>query len=153
MKFEDLYHTGLVVDDIEAAMRFFTDIAGYEWCGIGSGEQIIEIDGEKRSITMTVTYSKSEPRIELIQSVPGTLWTPTTCGVHHLGYWSEDVDRDIQALLARGLSLEAKSVLLDGTAMWAYCRNKAGGPRIELVGEIIKPMLMEMFKAGVPTAG
>ena len=40
---------------------------------------------------MKMAYSKSEPRLEIIQSIPGTVWEPADSGVHHIGYWSDDV--------------------------------------------------------------
>jgi hypothetical protein len=57
-------------------------------------------------------------------------------GIHHLGYWSDDVTADAAHLTARGYAAEATGVRPDGTAVWAYHRN-ASGPRIELVSRAI----------------
>ena len=73
------------------------------------------------------------PRVEVIQSIPGTLWTPAVgSGIHHLGYWSDDVATDAALLAARGYAAEATGVRPEGSPVWAYHRS-ASGPRIELV--------------------
>ena len=69
--------------------------------------------------------------------MPGTLWVPAPAsGIHHLGYWSDDVAADAARLTARGYAAEATGVRPDGTAVWAYHRS-ASGPRIELVSRAI----------------
>ena len=144
MKAENLYHTGLIVDDVDAAKRWYAETAGYRWTATSRGDQIIQLaDGEHR-IQMTVAYSVSEPRLELVQAVPGTIWSPTGAGVHHLGYWSDDVDADLAALIAQGAVFEAKCAGPDGKALWAYCRHPVNG-RIELVGTVMKPKLEQYF--------
>jgi hypothetical protein len=40
---------------------------------------------------MKRAHSGSDPRLELLQTVPNTVWTPADSGVHHIGYWSDDV--------------------------------------------------------------
>src|SRR5437016_13900901 len=140
MQPDDLYHTGLVVDDIEATMRLFTDVAGYEWCDQFAGEQVVQLPGGERTLTMRGVYSLSEPRLELVGTIPDTLWEPSNAGVHHLGYWSDDVDADVATLLAHGAQLEANSFNLDGTSLWAYCRA-ASGQRIEFVHRSLEPLI------------
>ena len=71
--------------------------------------------------------------MELIRSVAGTPWVAAAgSGIHHAGYWSDDVAADDRLLVARGYAEEAKGVGPDGTAMWSYHRS-VGSPRIELV--------------------
>jgi len=147
MKPEELYHTGLVVDDIEATMRLFTDVAGYEWCDQFAGEQVVQLPGGERTLTMRGVYSLSEPRLELVGTIPDTLWQPTNAGVHHLGYWSDEVDRDVATLVANGVQLEARSLLPDGSSLWAYCRA-ASGPRIEFVSRVLEPVMSEWWATG-----
>lgn len=46
--------------------------------------------------------------VEIIQSVPGTLWKPVAgSGIHHLGYWSDDVAADSAELAADGVDVAA----------------------------------------------
>ena len=74
---------------------------------------------------MKMVYSGAEPRLELLQTVPGTVWTPADSGVHHLGYWSDDVESDLATLESNGMTLEVKSYNPDGsgTLLWAYAKG------------------------------
>lgn len=141
------YHTGLVVADLEAAMKWFSDTAGYRWCEPFEGEQLVQLPDREVTLTLSGTYSVGDGGLELVAAVPDTLWQPANAGVHHLGYWSDDVDKDVQALLDTGAELEAKSVMPDGAAAWAYCR--AGfGPRIEFVTSLLRPVMEDYFAKG-----
>jgi hypothetical protein len=148
MKATDLYHTGIVVEDLDQALDWMSGSAGYRWGPVVGGDiPIITPDGQM-TVTMRIAYSASEPRLELVQAIPGTIWVPTGAGVHHLGYWSDDVDADLEALCQRGCALEAKAPSADGSSMWAYC-NSPAGPRIELVARSMEPVIRTLFQ---PTA-
>jgi hypothetical protein len=147
VKPEDLYHVGIVVDDLDAALQRFTDSAGYEWCDEYAGDQVVETPSGEQTIPMRFAYSMSEPRLEVLQSVPGTLWTPSDSGIHHLGYWSDDVAGELDRLVAAGHEMEVKVPLPDGSALWAYCRA-GDGPRIELVSTVIRPVMEQWFATG-----
>lgn len=147
MKPEDLYHLGIVVDDLDASLRWFTDVAEYKWCEEYAGDQVVETPEGEVTIPLRFAYSMNEPRLEVIQAVPGTLWTPSDSGIHHLGYWSDDVDAVVDKLVATGLEVEAKAPLPDGSALWAYCRA-AAGPRVEVVSSLIKPIMTQWFTTG-----
>ncbi len=147
LKPENLYHTGIIVDDIEAAKAWYTKVAGYKWCDTAKGEQLIKLADGPRNVTMMISYSMNEPRIELIQTVAGTIWVPSGVGVHHLGYWSSDVEADMATLLKNGSEFEASSDGPDGKPFWAYCRHQRWG-RIELVSEAMQPLVAQWFATG-----
>lgn len=147
MKPENLYHTGLVFDDFEASRAWFGAVAGYRWCDDMSVEQVVWTPDGDRTVPIRFTYSMNEPRLEIIEAVPGTVWMPSTSGVHHLGYWSDDVDGDIGTLVGNGLEVEVKAPMGDGSTMWAYCRGGAG-PRVELVSRSLEPMMADWFATG-----
>jgi lactoylglutathione lyase len=151
MKAEDLYHTGIVVEDFDATMALLAETAGYRWCEEYRGDQVIQTPEGQATIEMRIVYSVTEPRLEILQAVPGTVWTPSSSGVHHLGYWSDDVSADGAALAARGLRLEVTAPAPDGSALWAYYKG-ASGPRIELVSRMLEPMLREWFTGAMPEA-
>ncbi len=142
----DLYHTGLVVEDLDEARSRLTELAGYRWGPTAGGDTpVITADGE-RVLPMRIVYSADEPRIELVQAMPGTIWMPTGAGVHHLGYWSDDVDADMASLVDRGLTVEARAPSPEGSTLWAYCNGGGDtGPRIELVSRAIQPVLQGLF--------
>ena len=68
-------------------------------------------------------------------------------GIHHLGYWSDDVVADAALLVARGYATEATGVRPDGTPVWAYHRS-ARGPRIELVSRDLAAGLEQYWESG-----
>ena len=142
MKAENLYHTGIVVDDLEATMKWLSEVAGYTWTDIVTVEQQgVTPDGEI-TIPMKMAYSGSDPRLELLQTVPNTVWTPADSGVHHIGYWSDDVESDLATLESTGMTVEVKSYNPDGscTLLWAYAKGPTG-PRIELVSRDMEPFI------------
>jgi len=147
MKPADLYHSGIVVDDVEATMRWLTETAGYRWCDPYAGDQLIETPAGERTLPFHIAYTMDEPRLELLATVPGTCWVPSTSGIHHLGYWSDDVDRDVETLVATGLDVEAKAPLPDGSTLWAYCKAD-GGTRVEVVSSLIRPIMTQWFATG-----
>jgi hypothetical protein len=142
VKAENLYHTGIVVDDLEATMKWLSEVAGYTWTDVVTVEQQgVTPDGEI-TIPMKMAYSGSDPRLELLQTVPNTVWTPADSGVHHIGYWSDDVESDLATLESTGMTVEVKSYNPDGscTLLWAYAKGPTG-PRIELVSRDMEPFI------------
>jgi hypothetical protein len=139
MRGEDLFHTGIVVDDLDAALRDLTELLGYEWCDQIAVPTPVTLPTEDVVIELRFAYSRTVPRLELIQSVPGSLWVPAAgSGIHHLGYWSDDVAADSAALARRGFATEATGTRPDGEPYWSYHRGQTG-PRIELVGRSVQP--------------
>jgi Glyoxalase/Bleomycin resistance protein/Dioxygenase superfamily len=143
IRHEDLYHTGIVVDDIESAKDEYADLLGITWLE-GEGEtDMLLADGPCR-ITMRVAYSDNGPhRLELIQSVPGTLWTVPFGGhVHHVGYWSDDLAGATAFLSSRGLprvaNLGTTSDTEFTTGVYHQARN---GIYIEVIDRAMYPYM------------
>jgi len=152
VKAESLYHTGVVVDDLEKTMNWLADVAGYTWTEVVSVDQdAVTPDGEV-TIPMKMAYSRADPRLELLQTVPGTVWTPADSGVHHIGYWSDDVESDLATLESAGMTVEVKSYNPDGsgTVLWAYAKGPAG-PRIELVSRSMEPFIAYWWESARPS--
>ena len=142
MKPENLFHTGIVVDDLDETMDWFTKVADYRWTDVVEAEQIGQTPQGEVTIPMRMVFSGSAPRIEILQTVPGTVWVPADSGVHHLGYWSDDLEADLATLEANGLACEVKSYNPDGSGklLWAYTKGPTG-PRIELVSRAMEPFI------------
>ena len=147
MKPEDLYHTGIVVEDFDAALPWFTDVVGYRWCDELAVDQDVWTPEGERTVPIRFAYSMSEPRLEVLQAVPGTVWVPSSSGAHHLGFWSDDVDGDIEMLVGNGLHVEVRAPMPDGSSLWAYCHGPFG-PRVELVSRSLEPMMADWFATG-----
>ena len=134
----DQFHVGVVVDDLDAALNELGDLFGYQWCPPLAVQTPVVVPSGDFLLDLRFTYSVTVPRVEVIQSVAGTLWMSAAgSGVHHVGYWSDDVEADARRLVSHGYAEEAKGVRPDGAAMWAYHRRE-GAPRIELVSREIQ---------------
>ena len=147
MRGADQFHIGVIVDDLDAAIEQLTELFGYEWCPpLAVQTPVVLTDGEIM-LDLRFTYSATTPRVELVQAIPGTLWVPAIgSGIHHVGYWSDDLPADSALLEAHGYLTEAKGVRPDGSAAWAYHRSPSG-PRIELVSRQLQPGLEQYWGA------
>ncbi len=140
-----LYHSGIVTDDFDAAREALTASLGLEW-GLSATdhERPVAIDGEIRQLRFTMAYSARGPhRIELIQSIPGTLWEPAgERGVHHLGWWCDDVTAGSAALIAQGAPLIAKIGVDDPDAPADFVMHQApNGLYVELVSSAARAFM------------
>jgi hypothetical protein len=151
VKGADQFHVGVVVDDLDAALGDLSGLFGYHWCPALAVQTPVVLPTGDLLLDLRFTYSVTTPRMEVIQSVPGTLWVPAAgSGVHHVGYWSDDVEADGRALVARGYAEEARGVHPDGTAVWTYHRS-ANGPRVELVSREIRAGLEGYWASPAPS--
>lgn len=145
MRAADQFHVGIVVDDLDGSLDELGRLFGYEWCDEVHVAQPVLFPEGSSTVDFRFRYSRDLPRIEVIQSQPGTIWTPAGgSGIHHLGYWSDDVSADGAALEGAGSVREAAGVDGDGAPYWAYHRSP-NGPRIELVTRSLEPMLEQMW--------
>jgi hypothetical protein len=131
VKASDLYHAGVVVSDIDGARRTMSAAAGYAWTKVRASDVLVHSPEGDQVVALRVCFSTTEPYLELIEAVAGTVWEPSTSGVHHLGYWSDDVIADCDQLEAHGYAVEAWSEIGE-MRIFAYCTAPAS-PRIELV--------------------
>jgi hypothetical protein len=148
----DQFHAGIVVDDPAAVMAELSASFGYEWCDQIGGIVSVELPEGEIKIDLRAWYSRSErsePRIEIVQSIPGSVvWTPAEgSGIHHLGYWVADVAARSAVLEEAGYQLEARGVRPGGIPYWAYLRHPSG-IRVELVSTGMRPIMESYFENG-----
>lgn len=153
----DQYHVGIVSDDPAATMAWLTGVLGCAWGEPLSGVITAALPGGDTTIEMRTWYSTTTPRLEVVQSHPGTVWSPADSGLHHMGYWVDDVPATITALQARGYEFEAAGKRPDGVPYWAYLhgpaeRGPAGAgpavPRLEIVSRQLQPIMERYFATG-----
>ncbi|OBH02593.1 bleomycin resistance protein [Mycobacterium sp. E2699] len=152
---EDLYHTGIVVPDLDAAMARLTALAGYRWIKPMTYTLPFRTASGVHELTSTVVYSLQSPHVELVQEVPGSPWTAAPGNaVHHLGYFSDNLAESAQALEANGFTLEMTAeVPGSDLALFAYYTD-AFGARIEIVDRGLFPDFPAFLQsmAGAPEA-
>jgi Glyoxalase/Bleomycin resistance protein/Dioxygenase superfamily len=99
-----LFHIGVVVEDLPKGIGELSSGLGLTWKG-GEPEIVqVWLGGVKRSLEMRIAHSvEGRPHLEVIEAIPGTPWEPADgLGVHHLCYWSDDSTRLCSELEARG---------------------------------------------------
>jgi len=134
LRASDLYHTGIVVADLDAAMERLSAVAGYEWTTPRAFSLPVRIGNDDRTVDFRFAYSLQAPRLELVQEIPDSIWTPAPRNAaHHLGYFVDDVAAVSGRLTEAGFAREACALGDDGSpAAFAYHVDSAG-IRIEIV--------------------
>ncbi len=147
----DLYHTGIVVSDLEAAKARMTDIAGYHWTVTLTGEVLVRTADGDRTLGMRYAYSLEAPHIELVQEIPGTLWESTPrLATHHLGYFCDDLATTSKRLEEAGFEREVCAVV-DGVAPSIFAFHVSpDGARIEIVERTRIPDLAVYLRERTP---
>jgi hypothetical protein len=137
---EDLYHTGIVVPDLEVAMARLSALAGYRWINPLTYTLPFRTAAGVQELSSTIVYSVQSPHIELIQEVPGTPWTAARGNsAHHLGYFADNLADTGQMLENNGFTLEMTAdVAGSELALFAYYVD-AFGTRIEIVDRALFP--------------
>ena len=76
---------------------------GVTWRDGGAEVRLTEATGV-RTVQTAYALSTSGPHhVELVQSIPGTVWSVTAPGhAHHLGYWVDDVPSAAAELVRLG---------------------------------------------------
>lgn len=136
---EDQFHTGIVVDDFDAARTLLTETCGYEWGPDIEVEYTMVLPTGPITYQQRLCYSITEPRLEIVRSVASTPFQPSTSGLHHLGYWCDDVAATSAELASTGWAWECGGEA-DGSPLWAYHLNPLG-LRVELVSTSMKELM------------
>lgn len=132
----DLYHTGVVVADIDEAADQLSAVGGYRWTKPMEYTVAVRTADGPMDMPFTLVYSIDAPHLELIQEVPGSIWVSAPRNaVHHLGYWADDVEATGAALERAGYTLEVRPAI-EGPPVFAYYLDPLG-VRIELVSRNI----------------
>ncbi|MCZ4551313.1 VOC family protein [Gordonia rubripertincta] len=146
VKAEDLFHMGIVSDDPSATREQLTALLGYEWGPTIGGPTAVTLTSGEVTLEFACSYSISTPRLEVVNTIPGTFWEPVAgSGIHHLGYWSDDVGADTEDLVRGGYVVEATRSA-GGAPFFAFLRGD-NGIRMELVTRSAEPMMQPCWAA------
>ena len=128
--YQDIYHVGVRVKNIEAAMEEMGKGLQLTWCEVQVREQNAWLPGKgQTTIPLKFTYSCEGPQhVELLQGAPGTIWDGSDApGVHHMGIWVDDVKETTERLMKEGWSLEIAQVSPEeGYGAFSYVRSPSG---------------------------
>jgi len=130
------FHIGIVVDDLDAAMAGYGAALGLQWAKVRRAEYTYCTPDGLVPTHHRFTYSMgAQPHLELIEGAEGSIWAPSTsAGLHHLGYWADDLPAASAALAAAGAPLAAtRGQPGDAPSIFAYHRAADSPVWIELV--------------------
>ncbi len=143
-------HLGVVVNDIEKAIDFYT-----RSCGL-SFEEVAEhalppdviYKGQPSPYTMKVTFAQMGPiRLELVQIVEGEcIYTDFLSehgeGIHHLGFEVDDLEKEVANAEEQGLENICYLKMVGIMAFAHFDPAKTGGVRVELVQKDVRDKIM-----------
>jgi catechol 2,3-dioxygenase-like lactoylglutathione lyase family enzyme len=133
-----LSHVGIVVSNIEAARDRLAPLLGVRGGPISEARVPSGVGGDAERVALRVCFSTGEPAIELLEEVPGTVWTCNeSSNLHHISYFVDDVATTSRQLDAAGCPLEYTIPMGDGSLTLAYHRDVLG-TRIELVSTAVR---------------
>ena len=125
-----LFHIGIRVGDLEAAMSEIGRHAGVTWASVQNRPMSVWVPGAGPAVLqLMLTYSVEGPvHLELLQGPAGSIWDGNDApGAHHFGYWSDDVASDTESLVADGWTLELAAAAPDeGYGRFTYVRSPSG---------------------------
>lgn len=126
----DLFHVGIRVADLDAAMAELSASHGVTWASVQDRPMNIWLpDRGEVTMQLAITYSCEGPvHMELMVGEEGSPWhTATGSGLHHFGYWVDDVTGETERLLAAGWTIElAAAPPEQGYGRFTYLRSPSG---------------------------
>ena len=150
--YQRLFHTGIRVPDLDAAMEEMGETLGVTWASVQDkpGQQVWTPEDGRQRTHLRFTYSCEGPQhLELLEGEPGSVWDGRDDpGVHHVGVWVDDVAAETQRCLDLGWTLAAAQASPDdGFGAFTYVVPPSG-PIVELVWSAIKPRFESWWAGG-----
>jgi glyoxalase/bleomycin resistance protein/dioxygenase superfamily protein len=148
-----LYHTGLIVENLDDAMETMGDALGLDWFTPRKATSPFQSPGGILDREVRFTYSLQGPHfIEILEQIDPAPYLHVTGGrrIHHLGYYTEDLPGAARWLEDHGYRMELNGVDHDGNVARAtfHYNPESPGMWIELVShEVATEVGTELAKA------
>jgi len=136
MTVQRMDNVGIVVDDLDAAIAFFTDL-GLELAGRAQiegswADRAVGLDGVRSHIAMMVTPD-GHGKLELTKfDAPAAVThdpgqpSPNTLGLHRVMFAVDDIDDSVDRLRAHGAELLGDVARYEDSYRLCYLRGPAG---------------------------
>ena len=150
ISYENLYHFGMVVPDVEAAKRDLSAQLGVRWAPTRIFPVGIEnAQGDIDRLDVAASYSQEGPPFfELIGAIGDGIFGPRLQGgLHHIGLYAADLEAEIARLEQTGFTLETRGVGPDGSLAAPIYMANGLGLRVELAGADGRDMIAEWVRA------
>lgn len=126
----DLFHVGVLVPDLDAAMQEMSRSHGVTWASVQDRTMSVWLPERGDStFRLALTYSCEGPvHVELMQGEAGSPWDVAAhTGLHHFGYWVDDVGDETERLVAQGWTIELAAAPPEARyGRFTYLRSPAG---------------------------
>jgi catechol 2,3-dioxygenase-like lactoylglutathione lyase family enzyme len=151
-----IWHIGIAVPDLQKGQQELGEIFGLAWRPARVRElTLADAAGRQFDVECHVAFSLGGPfAVEVWQAIPGTpLDMPQAGGVHHIGYWVDDLATEAKRLDALGYPSYATA------GVTPLLNRGPAGTLIELCDlHSDRPSLRDLFPpesefAGQPLAG
>ena len=127
---QQFFHVGIRVADLEAGMTELGVSSGVTWASVQDRAMTVWVPGDGTvTIQLALTYSVEGPvHLELMSGPVGSIWDGSEQpGIHHFGYWADDVAAETERLMAQDWTLElAASPPDEGYGRFTYLRSPSG---------------------------
>jgi len=146
LDFQRVFHTGLLVHDLEEGMAQYGEALNLEWAKPFTFEALpLWTPGTGlQHLRLEVTYSTRGPQhLEIMIGPKGSFYDPDLgIGFHHVGYWVDDVREEVQGMQHKGWSVVAAGdVPEEGWGTFVYLTPPGGGLVVEFVSTSLMPAL------------
>lgn len=150
--YQQLFHTGIRVPDIAAAMEELGESLDVTWAAPvhSPGQPVWTPDQGQHELELRFTYSAEGPQhIELLEGPPGSIWSGhEQPGVHHQGVWVPDVAAAVDRCSANGWQCVAASKAPEeGYGTFAYVQPPSG-MIVEFVIDLARPRFEQWWAGG-----
>lgn len=149
-KHKQIFKTGLIVADVEAAMRDLDRWLSLDWTPLRTVDLEVRTPLGQEAVSLSfVCARRGDNVLELIEAQPeGYYRLPTEAPLHHVGMWVDDLPATSASLVADGMPLEAAGVNAgQSPALFAFHTNPYG-LRVELVDTVMRPMFESWLAGG-----
>ena len=148
---ESIWHIGFAVPDLEVGKKELGEVFGLSWRPARTRRlTLADADGRGHDVECHVVFSVGGPfAVEVWQAIPGTpLDIPESGGVHHIGYWVDDIAAEAKRLGALGYPSFATAGIMP------LLNRGPGGTLVELCDvHSDRPSLRDLFPPESEFAG
>ena len=144
------FHMGVAVSNITEAMEFYSAGTGLTWHSPQSLDVDHLVEGKVVRTSVRFTYSVEGPvQVELVEGPIGSFWDPgIDAGTYHMGYWTEDLQGDLDMLTRAGWTIRFTGVGPDGGPAGFGYLIAPDRQQIELVDVVVKAAFDNWYAGG-----
>jgi quinol monooxygenase YgiN/catechol 2,3-dioxygenase-like lactoylglutathione lyase family enzyme len=151
------FHTGIVVDDLMEAVKYYSDSLGVRFTEPGTFDIPLLEDPDPHPFQLTAVLSMTDaPYLELIQAEGTGIVSADKCGqILYHAYWEPDMDARLEWLRSpSGFGVDAVFRMDEGGTPFSIITSPDRyGNRIEYVGADAADPLVQWARTGVLPTG